>query len=63
MVKESEHQNKDKPDKQMIPLSQMNIHWMCPKYFPNVLGVPFRVTGKDLKHITENKDGNKLDYH
>ena len=25
----------------MMPLTQMNIHLMCPKYFPNVLGVPF----------------------
>jgi hypothetical protein len=40
-VKESEHQNKDKPVKQMMPLTQMNTHLMCPKYFPNALGVPF----------------------
>jgi hypothetical protein len=41
MVKESEHQNKDKPDKQMMPVTQMNTHLICPKYFPNTLGVPF----------------------
>jgi hypothetical protein len=26
---------------QMMPLTQMNNHLMCPKYFPNALGVPF----------------------
>ena len=25
----------------MMPLKQMNTHLMCPKYFPNALGVPF----------------------
>ena len=25
----------------MMPLTQMNTHLMCPKYFPNVFGVPF----------------------
>ena len=25
----------------MMPLTQMNTHLMCPKYFPNMLGVPF----------------------
>ena len=25
----------------MFPLTQMNTHLMCPKYFPNMLGVPF----------------------